>query len=60
MSEIRIQKYVSITSGAAVSGGAYEPYVGVPVPPAGFVFLVKSDGTYWTNPDGAFYIKAAA
>lgn len=34
--------------------------VGAPVPPSGFVFFVKPDGTYWTNASGAYYLKAVA
>lgn len=33
---------------------------GEPVPPSGFVFFVKPDGTYWTNASGAYYLKAVA
>jgi hypothetical protein len=31
----------------------------VPVPPVGFLFLVKSDGTYLTNQAGAYLLRAA-
>ncbi len=33
---------------------------GLPRPPAGYVFTVKPDGTYWTNSAGALYLKAVA
>lgn len=32
---------------------------GVPVPPAGFVFLVDVDGIYLTDADGAYLLEAA-
>ncbi len=34
--------------------------VGAPIPPPGFVFFIKPDGTYWTNASGAYYLKAVA
>lgn len=34
--------------------------VGALVPPPGFVFFIKPDGTYWTNASGAYYLKAVA
>ncbi len=33
---------------------------GLPRPPAGYVFLTKPDGTYWTSSAGALYLKAVA
>ena len=32
---------------------------GVPIPPAGFVFLVDYDGAYLTDRDGAYLVEAA-
>lgn len=31
---------------------------GLPVPPAGFVFLTDSDGAYLTDQDGAYLTEA--
>lgn len=33
---------------------------GVPALPSGYAFLVKSDGTYWVNANGDYFIKRAA
>jgi hypothetical protein len=33
---------------------------GIPVPPTGFVFIVRANGTYLTRANGTYLIKAAS